>query len=162
MKKILASLLIGIFALTSCTKDEWPVLFTKDDSKIQIYFFHGAECPACAKQKEIWTEILPKYPNVELIDFEVWHSKRNSDLMQYVADKKWIRLTNIPASLIWDEWFVWVNTEDIVKKLDALTTDKTLNKDTILPIIKDFNEEKYPWKTNIIQENNTTKIELVK
>ena len=82
--------------------------------------------------------------------------------MQYVADKKCIRLTNIPASLIWDEWFVWVNTEDIVKKLDALTTDKTLNKDTILPIIKDFNEEKYPWKTNVIQENNTTKIELVK
>ena len=39
---------------------------------------------------------------------------------------------------------------------------KATIKPTILPIIKDFNEEKYPWKTNVIQENNTTKIELVK
>lgn len=156
MKKILMTLFLSLLALTSCSKTTVePIVYEKDNSKTQIYFFHGAECPACAIQKQNWEEFLPDFPKTELISFEVWHSKVNSQLMTYIAEQKWIRLNSVPVSIIWDKIYVWVNSDPIKEELKKCENSELWYcKDQTASLIKKFNTEVL-WLITDTPKNNS-------
>ncbi len=78
----------------------------KADTKLNIYLFWGNGCPHCAKEKEFLNEILPKYPQVNYNDYEVYYNQANSELMRKVSSMLGSNINGIPYLIIGDKEFV--------------------------------------------------------
>ena len=70
MKKILYAILITLLFIPT-------VIFAKDKD-INIYLFHGQECPHCEEERQFLDKYLRKNENVHLHSYEVWHNEENA------------------------------------------------------------------------------------
>lgn len=65
-----------------------PFLFfffdTVSAKEINLYFFHGEECPHCAEESEYLEELQKSYDNLNIIKYEVWHNEDNATILQNV------------------------------------------------------------------------------
>ena len=65
-----------------------PFLFflvdTVNAKAVNLYFFHGAECPHCAEESEYLEELQTEYDNLNIIKYEVWHNEDNATILQNV------------------------------------------------------------------------------
>ena len=69
MKKILYTVFITLLFL--------PIFVFAEGKDINIYWFHGEECPHCKEEKVFLDKYLEKNTNVHLYDYEVWHNNDN-------------------------------------------------------------------------------------
>ena len=46
--------------------------------EIKVYFFHGDGCPHCAEEEKALTKIKKKYPDLDIVRYEVWNNKSNN------------------------------------------------------------------------------------
>ena len=78
-----------------------------DDNKINLYLFHGAECPHCEEERD-WLEVIKKdyqkYLNVYY--YEVWHDSDNKILMDQVKEIFEIEKNGVPLTIIGDTYFI--------------------------------------------------------
>lgn len=75
--------------------------------KVNLYLFHGKECPHCKEEKQWLKKIEKKYKdylNIEM--FEVWHSEENSEMMNKVKEVFDISSEGVPVTIIGDEYYV--------------------------------------------------------
>ena len=92
MKKIAVFLCLlfipfNIFALSESYVDKVAsITGTKiREEKINLYLFHGQECPHCEEERNWLNSIEKKYRNnLTLNYFEVWHSKTNLEYLKQV------------------------------------------------------------------------------
>ena len=78
-----------------------------DNSKINLYLFHGAECPHCEEEREWLKSIEKDYKNsVNIYYFEVWHDDTNKDYMSDIKEKLKISQNGIPLTIIGDKYFI--------------------------------------------------------
>ena len=84
MKKIIYAILITLLFV--------PILVFGKEKDINIYWFHGSECPHCQEEKEFLDKYLEKHENVHLISYEVWHNDANlakmNSVVKLLKDKK--------------------------------------------------------------------------
>lgn len=131
-------------ALSKNYKDKLASLTQTEvkEGEINLYFFHGEECPHCAKERELLKEIENEYDNVNIIMFEVWHNEDNSKLLKDVKKVFKITNNNVPFTVIGTKTFTGYS--DITKKKIYETIDKyegnnkSKNKYT-LPILGNVN-----------------------
>ncbi len=69
MKKIIYAILVTILFI--------PIMVFGKEKDINIYLFHGAECPHCKEELAFLDIYLEKHPNVHLYKYEVWHDEEN-------------------------------------------------------------------------------------
>ena len=89
--------------------------------KIQIHFFYSAICPHCAKEKEFLNELIKKYPEVEVKEYEVFYNSENKkNLSEFYEkyqvlekDQGWVPVTFTPT-----KYFVGFN-EQIAKEIEG-------------------------------------------
>jgi glutaredoxin len=63
------------------------IVKAEDKKPIDIYIFHGRECPHCAKAFEFFASIEEDYGKYfTLHQYETWHSASNNDLLKEVAE----------------------------------------------------------------------------
>lgn len=75
--------------------------------KINVYLFWGNGCPHCEHAKEFFSNIEDEYGKYfELVDYEVWYSEENSNLLTKVKDELKDTSTGVPFILIGDNKFV--------------------------------------------------------
>ena len=115
MKKILYVLLIAflilpinVLGISNNYQDRVAsITNTKiDDNKINLYLFHGADCPHCKEERD-WLETIKEdykeYLNVYY--FEVWHDEDNKLLLNDVKQELEITNDGVPLTIIGDEYF---------------------------------------------------------
>ena len=114
MKKVLVFLLLiiipfNVFALSDKYEDKVSDITGSEvqEGKINLYLFHGKECPHCREEKEWLKAIQKKYKNYLKIEmFEVWHDDDNAEVMNKVRDELSIKSEGVPLTVIGDEHFV--------------------------------------------------------
>lgn len=52
--------------------------------EVNLYFFHGEECPHCAEESEYLDELQKEYNDLKIIKYEVWHNDENAILLQNI------------------------------------------------------------------------------
>lgn len=113
MKKFLLVLVLliplNVFALSDSYVDKVSIITSSkvEEGKINLYLFHGKECPHCEDERNWLNNIKKRYDdylNVKM--FEVWHSKENSKLMEKVKKEFDINSEGVPLTIIGDEYYV--------------------------------------------------------
>ena len=78
----------------------------KDDNKINLYLFHGQECPHCEEERQWLETIKEKYNDkVNFQYFEVWHNLDNASIMERTKIKLGINYNGVPLTIIGDQYF---------------------------------------------------------
>lgn len=67
---------------------------------LKIYLFYGDGCPHCADEEKFFESYLEDNNDIELIKYEVWHSKDNQELFVKVQDKLNNHASGVPYLII--------------------------------------------------------------
>jgi thiol-disulfide isomerase/thioredoxin len=79
--------------------------------KTNVYFFYGAECPHCAKEKPFLEKLEAKYPSLVVKKYEVWHNKENADFFVRLSEACGVQVKGVPATFIGDEVVIGFDSE---------------------------------------------------
>lgn len=96
--------------------------YTESEDKINIYLFRGNGCPHCQEFLEYVANTLVKDEGdkFNVVSFEVWNDKDNSNLMQKVAKKLGEEAGGVPFIVIGNKSFSGYSesmNEDIVNAI---------------------------------------------
>jgi len=143
MKKLFLISLISILLFSGLN-----FVFAQTE-KIQIHFFYSAICPHCAKEKEFLNELIKKYPEVEVKEYEVFYNSENKkNLSEFYEkyqvlekDQGWVPVTFTPT-----KYFVGFN-EQIAKEIEGcikecLVEEKPQPQKVHLPIFGEIDISK--------------------
>lgn len=79
---------------------------TKEDGKVNVYFFWGDGCPHCAKETRFFEEIKAEYGDkFNLYALETWSNEENADLMKTIAKELGDDGKGVPYTVIGDKSF---------------------------------------------------------
>jgi len=88
------------------------------DNKIIIYEFYGKGCPHCTKLNKWFEEIKPKYPELEVMQHEVYKNSTNRKLFQQMAKAYGKSAGGVPVLFIGDTRIVGFSNE-IGERIEA-------------------------------------------
>ena len=113
MKKILLFLLFSlvlilptnVYALNNYVDKVADITNTNvEDNKINLYLFHGQECPHCEEERKWLDGIKETYKDyLNVYYFEVWHDDNNADMMMKVKEIFDITKQSVPFTVIGEE-----------------------------------------------------------
>lgn len=104
MKKVIKLLILAFFFLLPFN------VFGLEEEKVKLYLFYGDGCPHCADEKEFLDSIDDKYPNLEIVKYEVWYNDENSSLLSQVEEKLHVTRRGVPTTVIGKDVMVGFNT----------------------------------------------------
>lgn len=79
-------------------------IYADEPKQVTIYFFWGEGCPHCAKEEKFLENLVSRYPEVKVIDYEVWGNKKNRDLMIEYGKKLNADVKGVPFTVIGQEY----------------------------------------------------------
>ena len=82
------------------------------DSPTPLVLFWGDGCPHCEAEWEFLSELGSTYPDLEIVDYEVWHSDANRRLFADVLARRGEEVSGVPTTLFGDD--MWVGFNDSV------------------------------------------------
>ena len=103
MKKVIKLLILAFFFLLPFN------VFGLEEEKVKLYLFYGDGCPHCADEKVFLDNIDDKYPNLEIVKYEVWYNDENSKLLDLVEEKLHINRSGVPTTVIGREVIIGFN-----------------------------------------------------
>lgn len=123
----------------------------KAQDKYNLYLFYGDGCPHCKEEEEFFDDYLKNEPDVNLVKYEVWHSKDNQKLWIKVQDRLNNHSNGVPYLIIGDRVVVGYNVS---------------TSDTIKDYVKKYKSSKNPYDIiNVLEskekENKKEKEELI-
>ncbi len=163
-KKIFISILLAVFFFIAANS-------AIASGKVNIYFFWAKGCPHCAKEKIFLTKIKDKYPQVEILDFDITASRENIELMEKIGKNFNTDVSGIPFTVIGEHYFSGyyndkTTGEEIGKMIECAQKEDCpdLIEDLISPVtpIPDQPQEGIPkyLKLPIIGEIQTKNLSL--
>jgi len=81
----------------------------KTSNPVRLYFFYGDGCSHCAQEETFLTALKSKYPNLSILNFEVWKNTNNQKLVQQVAEKLQTTAGSVPFTVIGDQYVYGFN-----------------------------------------------------
>jgi len=76
------------------------------EGKLIVYEFYGQGCPHCSKMNKWWEEIKPKYPDLIVMQHEVYKNKTNRELFGKVSEAYGKKMGGVPTIFIGDKRIV--------------------------------------------------------
>ena len=104
MKKVIKLLILAFFFLLPFN------VFGLEEEKVKLYLFYGDGCPHCADEKVFLDSIDDKYPNLEIVKYEVWYNKENASLLTQVEEKLHVVRRGVPTTVIGKDVMVGFNS----------------------------------------------------
>lgn len=96
--------------------------YSEEKGKVNVYLFRGNSCGHCFDAVMFFASIAKDYQDkFNLIGYEVWNNKDNSDLMQQVADKLGDEVGGVPYIVIGKKsWNGYTDSygDEIKKEID--------------------------------------------
>lgn len=134
--------LAAVFILT-------PIFSFADESPKtqQIILFHGEECPHCIEERKFLIELKKERPNLEVIEYEVWHNSKNRDIFLEKANSLGVKNPAVPFTIIGDQYLIGFdkpeNSGEKIKKMldDNIVSNGNGNGSNIIsvPILGEIN-----------------------
>lgn len=87
-----------------------------------LHFFEGAGCPHCAEEKSFLEGLRRKYPNMKVMEYEVWHNKENAQLLASMAKAHGMQVGGVPVTFVGSLNFVGFSAEkkeELLKAIEA-------------------------------------------
>lgn len=117
-----------------------------ENGKINLYLFHGSECPHCKEEVEWLKKIKTQYKDyVNIIKYEVWHDETNQKNMKKVSEKLDANADGVPFTVIGEKYFIGFS-DTIASKMENKIKEYAeikLNKNEItLPLLGKVNMKK--------------------
>ena len=115
MKKVLIYILLLLAFPTNAlalSQDYQDIVskYTKvevEDNKINLYLFHGQECPHCEEEREWLKDIKEKYKDqLNIYYFEVWHNAKNAKIMEDISKELLIEKKAVPLTIIGKQHYI--------------------------------------------------------
>ncbi|QQS38419.1 hypothetical protein IPM62_03485 [Candidatus Woesebacteria bacterium] len=113
MIKIISKLIFIVVLLVISVK---PAM--SKDAQVNVYFFWGEGCPHCAKEKPFLESLERKYPEVNVVDFEIWNNKDNRELLMDVSEILNFEVSGVPLTIVGNKEFVGFNESVISKQIE--------------------------------------------
>jgi thiol-disulfide isomerase/thioredoxin len=102
---------------------------TPQEDKIIVHFFWGKGCPHCDKQKIFLDNLEKKYDDILVIDYEVWSSQENLNLLKQVGTKLEANISGIPFTVIGENYLSgWLDEKTSGAKLEEYLSCARENK----------------------------------
>lgn len=70
------------------------------DYEFVVHFFWGSGCPHCKEEKDFLSKMKLLYPNMKVVDYEVWYDEENASLLSKLAKAYNIKVAGIPVTFI--------------------------------------------------------------
>ena len=114
-----------------------------ESNKINLYLFHGAECPHCEEERNWLKKIEEEYKDkVNIYYFEVWHNDDNKKIMKKIQEEFNITRDAVPLTIIGDKYYLGFSSaisssiENTIKEYNEIESDSNIIK---LPIMGEVN-----------------------
>jgi len=65
-----------------------------------LHFFWGSGCPHCKDEKVFLDEMKKRYPQMKILDYEVWYNRENAALLGRMAKAFNIKASGVPVTFI--------------------------------------------------------------
>lgn len=109
--------LSNYFSVFAQTENELP----------DIILFHGEECPHCKAERTFLDGLKKELPELEVIEYEVWHNEENRKIFLEIAESLGIENLGVPLTIIGDKYLIGFdkpeNSGKEIKKMLGLETD---------------------------------------
>lgn len=110
---------------------------TKEEGKVNIYFFWGNGCPHCREELEWFESIKKEYGDIfKLYGFEVWYDEYNSNLLNTFANAINEKVDGVPFTIIGKEKYIGFGGESKKVMLNAIKEYKDKSFDVYIDKIK--------------------------
>jgi thiol-disulfide isomerase/thioredoxin len=71
-----------------------------------IYLFHGEECPHCQAERAWLEDVKEEFPELEVVELEVWHDKKNRNIFLDVLEDLGVDSPGVPLTIIGDKYSI--------------------------------------------------------
>lgn len=103
----------------------WPKLSLAQNNSVNLHLFFSPGCPHCAAEKEFLKESQDKYPQLNIIMYDVGDNVENQKLYAKVAEKLGVRVGGVPFTVICDEYILgYLSPETTGKQIDTIIQEK--------------------------------------
>ncbi len=80
---------------------------TESSDKVNLYLFHGQDCPHCAEEREWLAKIEEIYKDsLNVYYYEVWYNKSNASIMSEIKQELSIGRDGVPLTIIGDNYYL--------------------------------------------------------
>ena len=116
--------------------------------EISVLFFWGEGCPHCAEEKVFLEELVKKYPNLKIKDFEVWKSRENAKAFKEAMTKLGAEQVVVPVTVIANRIFYGFD-EQQAGVIEAAVRDMSRElpveeqSKTVLPLIGEIDPAEF-------------------
>jgi cytochrome c biogenesis protein CcdA/glutaredoxin len=76
------------------------------DDSVTIEFFWGDGCPHCATQHRFLDDLADEFPEVVVLEYEVWRDAANLELLRQTASRHGVEARAVPMTFIDDRHWV--------------------------------------------------------
>jgi len=96
--------LITVFFLTIAI-----IPFSFAEQEVTLYLFHGKGCSHCAKAISFLNELNEKYPELNVISYEVYFNDKNRELFMHYCSELEQSAQGVPTIFIDEKTFIGFN-----------------------------------------------------
>jgi thiol-disulfide isomerase/thioredoxin len=104
---LLLALIAAIFLPASAVASD------RAPGDVTIYFFWGDGCPHCAEEEIFLDALVKEYPQVKILDYEVWYDTANQEILKKAAEVMGFEPKGVPVTIIGDK--VWIGFREQYK-----------------------------------------------
>ncbi|MFC1598495.1 TlpA family protein disulfide reductase [Patescibacteria group bacterium] len=151
-KSILFITVIALFAFIIISPSS-----AQQVNEVNIYFFWGEGCPHCAEEELFLEKITDKYPEVNIIDFEIWNNRDNVKLLQKISQGLDLDIRGVPFTIIGSNAISgYLNSKTTGKQIQSYV-EECINSDCpdiVAPIIAQAQPDERPDPLPDSKDNN--------
>ncbi len=119
------------------------------EDKVELYYFYGDGCPHCKKASAFLVQMEEKYPQLEIISYEVFSNKENADLfLEVLKIYNQKEVVRVPGIFIGQKFIGgYMNDETTGQKIEKAIKDcldkicPNPLKELIMPIEEEKQED---------------------
>ena len=98
---------------------------TKEEGKVNIYFFWGDGCPHCESEFAFFDSIESEYGDLyNLYTFETWQNEENAELLKTFSDAMEVESRGVPYTIIGEEVFTGFSESMESDFINAIVEEK--------------------------------------
>ena len=115
---------------------------TVEEEKVNLYLFHGRDCPHCKAERKWLEKIKDEYKDsLNIIEYEVWYDETNAGYMNQVKNMLGVNEQGVPFTVIGESYFLGYNDSmapNIESKIKEYITGSS-SGNMNLPILGEIN-----------------------
>ncbi|HMK43866.1 MAG TPA: hypothetical protein VK445_06985 [Dissulfurispiraceae bacterium] len=92
-----------------------------------VFFFEGEGCPHCAEEKAFLAALKTRYPDLRVLDYEVWSNKENARLLAAMTQALRLQTGGVPVTFVGDKGFFGFSgaTKEAISQAIAVCAEQT-------------------------------------